>query len=137
MSDYVTLVIAGASEDLGSFTSKKGNTCFGYMDVKADGTEYLPQYGVPIPPIAENLPSTVEFRTADGEFTLPLSRPEKAEPGTQKVSGRTQSVSVGGKPYVAQVTVSVRKNGDWNLKASLWPYKVPQPKKATRAFGSR
>lgn len=115
----LVMVTAGQELPLLHFSSAKGNDCFGVLAKKADGSRYLSKYGVGIPALAKDLPSSVTIKGGKEEVVLDLEL-GYTESGNRKVSFSGATEVPGQGKRMVRVNISQTKSG-WNVIAKVIP----------------
>lgn len=120
----VDLIICGTPIPMRPTVSKAGNT---YHAVRQQFTASgapgkWTGFGEPVPPLDEHLPESVEVAGVTVPLTDVLRTEYKGEvkdhaPGTRRQGEAV--VSVDGEDRRFRLTLSIRGNGDWNVKSTI------------------
>lgn len=116
MSDLI-LQIAGKDVPFRHFVAQKsGAECWGVLDKKTNGDRYFSRYGVPVPALASDLPTSVVLTDGTTPVVLPLefSFTDDSRP---RVAHNAKVTLPNGQERQVAISISVTKKGHWNIKA--------------------
>lgn len=112
----MTIEIAGQAIPFRHGVSQGGNDIWGVMEADDKGQRHLSKYGVPIAPLAPELPTTVTIRAGKGKLLLSLEA-ALTQAGAPKVEHDAKVKLPNGEERRVVVRISKPNDRKWNLVA--------------------